>query len=115
MDIRTKNTGRAFYQMPSELAAVLLELGLVEKIDKPAPTPKEPRWGIGMTGTGAACITYELTSGEVRRYIGHPDDAADGFKLRTWNFEKQAHVLEGPTPPKAVVDEYRALWKPPLR
>ena len=36
MDIRTKNSGRTFFRVDSEMAAVLVELGLVDPL-KPAP------------------------------------------------------------------------------
>jgi hypothetical protein len=44
MDI-TLTTGRTFYQVDATLAAILIELGLAEKIAKPAPPSPHPPAG----------------------------------------------------------------------
>lgn len=45
MDITLKN-GRAFYQVESQLAAILIELGFATRLEKP-PAPAPPTgWGI---------------------------------------------------------------------
>ena len=117
MDIRTKTTGRPFYQVSNELAAVLLELGLVEKIEKPAPAPRatEPQWGIGKTLGGYVCINLRLPSGETRAYDGFPDEAATGFQYRQWSGAEQAYVIAGPVPPAAILAAYASAYVPRMR
>jgi hypothetical protein len=41
VDIKTKNTGKTFYEVSNELGAVLLELGMVERVN-PTINPPEP-------------------------------------------------------------------------
>jgi hypothetical protein len=115
MDIKVKATGKIFHQMPPDLSAILLEMGLVERVEKPAPAPKEPQWTVGRIknerGVDAAHIVLTLPSGEVRHYDGPPDKAADGFKYRQWSGQQQAHVIDGPEPPVTVIEQYRAIYK----
>src|SRR5258708_36551993 len=112
MDIKTKNSGKSFYQVSSDLAAVLLELGLVERIEKPVP-PRvtEPEWGIGRTISGRVCITLRLPSGEVRNYDGYPDEAANAFRYSQWSSELQGYVVDGPYTPAAIVELYKAQYQ----
>jgi hypothetical protein len=115
MDIRTKNTGRAFYQVPPDLASVLLELGLVERVEKPAPAPRSEEWGIGKTIGGHVCINLRLPSDEIRVYDGFPEDAANGFKYRQWDGGKQEYVIVGPVPPESILEAYKAQYVPRMR
>lgn len=112
MDIKVKTTGKIFHQMAPDLSAVLLELGLVEKVEKVAPAPRENEWGIGKTLSGSVCINLRLPSGELRAYDGFPDTAADGFKTRVWSGAQQEYVLDGPVPPAAILEAYAAQFKP---
>ena len=117
MDIKVKATGKPFYQVSNELAAVLLELGLVEKVEKPAPAPapKEPQWAVGRIknerGVDVTCIVLTLPNKEVRHYDGPPDKAADGFKYRQWSGEQQSYIIDGPEPPVNIIEQYKALYK----
>lgn len=115
MDIKVKATGRIFHQMPPDISAVLLEAGLVERVEKPAPAPKEPQWSVGRIknerGVDRTCITLALPSGELRHYDGPPDKAADGFKYRQWSGEQQTHIIAGPEPPATVIEQYTAHYK----
>jgi len=116
MDITVVKTQRTFYQVPSQLAALLLEAfpQEFERVERPAPAPRatEPQWGIGKTMTGSICINLRLPSGELRVYDGLPEAAADGFKTRVWSGEAQAYVFAGPIPPAAILEAYAAQFKP---
>ena len=109
MDIKTKNTGRAFYQVPPDLATILLELGMVERIDKPAvldPNPPAPKWGVNINRGGATCIV--LTHGATTQwYDGHPDNAKHCFQRKDWMGR-----LTGPETPDNIVEFYKAQMLP---
>jgi hypothetical protein len=80
--------------------------------EAPAPQPKAPEWGISRGASGYVQITHRKPSGEVCLFDGHPDDAANGFKLRVWSGEKQAHILDGPEPPAEIIQQYKAQYTP---
>lgn len=119
MDITVVKTQRNFYQVDSTLAALLLEAfpQEFERLEKPVPVPRvtESQWGIGKGQSGYGCINLRLPSGELRRYDGFPDDAANGFKLRVWSGAAQEYVLEGPTPPESILAAYAAQYVPRMR
>ncbi len=116
MDITVKRTHKTFYQVDSAAAVLLLEAfpSEFERVEKPAPAPRPtgPQWGIGRM-MDRVNITLHLPSGETRIYVGPPDTAADGFKYWQWSGEKQARVFDGPVPPAAIVEQYKAAYVPP--
>jgi hypothetical protein len=109
VDIRTKNTGKTFYQIDPQLAAVLLELGMVERIDKPAvvdPNPPGPKWGVTVNRGGSTCIV--LTVGQTTQWFdGHPEDAPTGFQRKDWKGS-----ITGPETPAHIVELYKAQLMP---
>ncbi len=108
MDIKTKNTGKAFYQVPNELAAVLLELGMVERIN-PTITPPEPptaKWGVTVNRGGNTCIVHTLGA-TTSWYDGPPSNAKHGFQRRDWK-----GTLTGPETPDNIVELYTAQLLP---
>ena len=109
MDIKTKNTGKTFYQIPNDLAAVLLELGMVERIDKPAivdPNPPGPKWGVTVNRGGDTCIV--LTVGTMTSwYDGDPAFAKVCFQRKDW-----LGRVSGPETPDNIVELYKAQMQP---
>ena len=108
MDIKTKNTGKTFYQVPNELAVVLLELGMVERVNQTIvpPEPPTPKWGVTVNRGGNTCIVY--TFGATTQWFdGHPDDAKHGFQRRDWK-----GTLTGPETPDNIVELYKAQLLP---
>jgi hypothetical protein len=109
MDIKTKNTGRAFYQVPPDLATILLELGMVERIDKPTiiqPVPIGPKWGVTINRGGNTCIV--LTIGQTTQWFdGDPDDAPTGFQRKNWMGQMTGHET-----PAHIVELYKAQLLP---
>jgi hypothetical protein len=109
MDIRTKNSGRAFYQVAPDLGTILLELGMVERIDKAPvvdPCPPQPKWGITINRGGSTCIV--LTIGASTSWFdGHPEDAPTGFQRKNWMGQ-----VTGLETPKHIVQLYKAQMQP---
>lgn len=108
MDIKTKNTGKTFYQVPNELAAVLLELGMVERDNQTInpPEPIGPKWGVTVNRGGNTCIV--LTIGAATSwYDGLPSNAKHGFQRRDWK-----GTLTGPETPDNIVELYTAQLLP---
>jgi hypothetical protein len=105
VDIKTKNTGKSFYQIDPQLAAVLLELGMVERIDKPAvvdPNPPGPRWGVTLNRGGNTCIV--LTVGTTTSwYDGDPAFAKTAFQRKDW-----LGRVSGLETPDNIVELYKA-------
>lgn len=92
MDIKTRNSGKTFYRVPNELAAVLLELGMVEQVNQTINTPEPigPKWGVTVNRGGNTCIV--LTIGAATSwYDGHPDDAPHGFMRKDWKGSWAGH------------------------
>jgi len=108
VDIRVND--KSFYQVDPVLAAVLLELGLVERIEKPKAVPLEPTWGVGTDNKGFACIVHRKANGEMCHFDGWPDDAKDGFKVVAWDAATQSRTLQGPEPPDSVIAAYRKVF-----
>jgi len=119
VDITVIRTRKTFYEVNSTLAALLIEAfpSEFEKLFVPAPAPcsTEPQWGIGKGQGGYACINLRLPSGELRRYDGWPEKAADGFKIRQWSGEKQDYIFDGPVPPESILAAYAAQYVPRIR
>jgi hypothetical protein len=108
MDIKTKNTGKTFYQIPPDIAAVLLELGMVERVNQTInpPEPIGPKWGVTINRGGSTCIV--LTIGATTQwYDGHPDDAKHGFQRRDWKGS-----LTGPETPEHICKLYDSQLLP---
>jgi hypothetical protein len=108
MDIKTRNTGKTFYQVPNELAAVLLELGMVERVNQTVvpPEPIGPKWGVTVNRGGNCCIV--LTIGQQTSWFdGHPDDAPTCFQRRNWKLELTGHAT-----PENIVELYKAQMLP---
>jgi len=109
MDIRTKNTGKTFYQVDPQWAAVLLELGMVERIDKPPvidPNPPGPKWGVTVNRGGNCCIVLTLGS-TTQWFDGDPLDAPSGFQHKDWMGR-----VSGPEVPAHIVELYKAQLQP---
>ena len=109
MDIRTKNTGRDFYQIEPTLATILIELGMCERID-PAPTvdpgPPQPKWGVTVNRGGSTCIV--LTIGATTQWFdGDPMDAKTGFQRKDWMGR-----VTGPETPDHICKLYEAQLQP---
>jgi hypothetical protein len=109
MDIKTKNTGKTFYQVDPQWAAVLMELGMVERADKPPVidhNPPSPKWGVTVNRGGSTCIV--LTIGATTQWFdGHPDDAASGFQRKDW-----LGRVTGPETPEHICKLYEAQLLP---
>lgn len=114
MDITLNNFARkTFYQVDPTLAAILVELGLADKVERAVPPrPTVPTWGIGTTLTGHARIVLQLPSGETKSYDGPPERSKDGFKTLVWVASEQARLLEGLEPPAEIIDAYKAKYTP---
>ncbi len=108
MDIKTKNTGKTFYQIPNDLAAVLLELGMVERVNQTITPPEPPtaKWGVTTNLGGNTCIVYTLGA-TTMWYDGPPSNAKRGFQRRNWLGE-----LTGPETPDNIVEFYTAQLSP---
>jgi hypothetical protein len=118
MDITVIKTQKTFYQVDGALAALLLEAFPqdFERVERPASAPRStgPEWGLG-TAFGSVCIVLRQPSGEVRRFDGHPDNAANGFKYKQWSGEKQDYIFDGPVPPASILEAYAAQYTPRVR
>jgi hypothetical protein len=115
MDVKVTSTGKVFYQVDAATAAMLMEAfpaSFERAAARPAPAaPAPPTWGIGTGTSGYVHIVYKA-GGQTTSYSGPPDNAVDGFKIRRWSGEKQAHVFEGPEPPLEIIEQYRQQWAP---
>lgn len=108
MDIRTKNTGREFRYIEPTLATILLELGMVERINPTInpPEPPKPSWGVSVNQGGNTCIVYTFGA-TTMWYDGLPSNAKHGFQRRNWMSE-----LTGPETPDNIVELYTAQLLP---
>lgn len=108
MDIKTKNTGKTFYEVSNELAAVLLELGMVERVNPTInpPQPPTPKWGVTVNAGGNTCIVYTFGATTLW-YDGLPSNAKHGFQRRDWK-----GTLTGPETPDNIVELYTAQLLP---
>ncbi len=108
MDIKTKNTGKTFYEVSNELGAVLLELGMVERVNPTInpPQPPTPKWGVTVNLGGNTCIVYTFGATTLW-YDGLPSNAKHGFQRRNWRGE-----LTGPETPDHIVELYMAQMQP---
>lgn len=104
---------KPFYEIPSDIAAVLVHAGIARPIAKAAPAPTENGWFVGRDPRGKPFITLHLPAGEKRTFNGLPKVAADGFKFRRWASETQSYIFDGPTPPASVVEAYKRLCDAP--
>ena len=104
MDIKTKNSGKTFYQIDPQLATILLELGMVERVNNTlAPAaPPQPRWGVSLNAGGNTCIVYSLGAA-TSWFDGHPDKAATGFQTTNW-----LGKVTGPETPANICELYKA-------
>jgi hypothetical protein len=108
VDIKTKNTGKTFYQVPNDLAAVLLELGMVERVNQAIvpPEPPAPRWGVTVNRGGSTCIV--LTIGTTTQwYEGDPAFALTCFQRKDW-----LGRVSGPETPANIAEMYMAQMLP---
>lgn len=108
MDIKTKNTGKTFFQINNELATVLIELGMVERVNPPVitPEPPKPTWGVTVNRGGNTCIVY--TFGALTQwYDGHPDNAKHCFQRKNWMGQ-----MTGPETPDNIVELYKVQMLP---
>ena len=121
--------GETIHLPNTQEVALALALGDIELVTDPqqvaadnnfAPPVKpitEPQWAIGYNRLGSGpslslgvpCITLRLPSGDTCFYGGDPEKAKDGFKRRIWSGATQDYIFDGPEPPDAIVDEYKAL------
>ena len=108
MHIRTKNTGKTFYDVSNELSAVLLELGMVERVNPTItpPEPPKPSWGVTINRGGNTCIVYTFGA-TTQWYDGPPANAKHGFQRRDWK-----GTLTGPETPDNIVELYTAQMLP---
>ena len=108
MDIKTKNTGKIFYRTDPALAAVLLELGMVEQVNQTItpPEPPTPKWGVTINRGGNTCIVYTFGA-QTLWYDGPPATAKTGFQRRDWK-----GTLTGPETPDNIVELYTAQMLP---
>jgi hypothetical protein len=90
MDLQVNTTGKRFYEVPSALAAVLLEafpqmFTRVEKKIQPEPneirpTPSKPTFRVGRNSAGLVTVFLALPSSETFQCIDEPDKAEARFK-----------------------------------
>jgi hypothetical protein len=102
--------GEVVHMPQSQEVHLATLLGDITPAEDTTPQPKAPEWGINKGAYGYMQITHRKPSGEVCIFDGHPDDAANGFKLRVWSGEKQAHILDGPEPPAEIIKQYKAQY-----
>jgi|GEM_PF-6719400 len=104
MDIKTRNSGKVFYQVEPTLAQVLLELGFVERVNQTInpPEPPTPKWGVTTNLGGSTCIVYSFGA-QTRWFDGRPEEAKHGFQRRDWK-----GTLVGPETPDNIVELYKA-------
>jgi hypothetical protein len=74
MDIRTKS-GKCWYEIDPTLAALMVDCGLAEKIEKPAPKPKPAPapWGIGRHPLSGRWFIKHVVGQSTSFYDGPPD------------------------------------------
>ena len=108
MDIKTKNSGKTFYQIDPQLATILLELGMVERVNNTIapPAPPQPRWGVSLNAGGNTCIVYSLGAA-TNWFDGDPDDAPTGFQTTNWMGK-----VSGPETPANICELYKAQLQP---
>jgi hypothetical protein len=121
MDIVTKNTKRPFYRIDSELAAVLVELGLVDQLKSPQPgAPQFPPagWRIEPAPLHIGPEETRLPAEFVLvRHDGHGGRQVyitEPAPQRRWvgpkNGEPDGHYEMVPSDcPQKVLDEWKAL------
>ena len=109
MDIKTRNTGKVFYQVDPRWAAVLMELGMVERADTPPCNDFQPpthKWGVTVNRGGNTCIVMTLGA-TTQWFEGHPDDAKSGFQRKDWMGR-----VTGPEVPEHICKLYEAQLQP---
>src|SRR5260370_28822667 len=107
MDIRVTSTNRIFYQIDSQLGALLCDAlpTVFERADNPAaaPTPARPRWSVG-TGLHKGETFLRIVCDSCKRntvYVGRVEDIPQ--------FEKSLCIHAGMVPDD-VRAEYRAKY-----
>ncbi|MGA9989758.1 MAG: hypothetical protein WBP69_18435 [Terriglobales bacterium] len=95
MDVTVLATGHPFYEINSQLGALLVDAGICSKIEKPAlPKPKPlPEWGICKTETTG--IFY------IRHCVGASTEIFDG------PVERAKFAM--PSCPDEIIGELRTL------
>lgn len=108
MDIRITKSQRIYYQVPSDIGALLCEAlpsvfecvnaaaPLNEHTPKPA-VPKLPTFAVSRNRVGLSCIELALPSGEIQEFNGPPECATSAFA---------PHDV-----PKAVLERYANVYK----
>lgn len=115
-DIRNPLTGRAFHQVDSTLAEILVDAGVMEynraSVAQPsaAPRPKENTFTVGQSPWGKLCITLTTPTGNVTHFSGEPSLAKDAFKTSAWSGAENRTVLQGPNVPANILSEYAAMY-----
>jgi len=110
MDIRVKATHNIFYQIPTAVAAVLVDAGICEQyVAAPAPKPALPEWGL-QKRNGRPCIVHNAGAQQAL-FDGAPAKAATAFQTFCWSVEHQKREMQGPIPPDNVIEAYRKAFE----
>lgn len=108
MDIRLTKSGRIFYHIQSELAALLCEAlpSVFERVERPAyaapALPLESEWGIVTLPASGKPALQHKRGAQVDLFDGQPDKAAAAFKSA------------GYAVPPEIVAQYRVAHGTPL-
>jgi len=120
MDIITKNSKRPFYRIDSEMAAVLIELGLVDPL---RPAPQQPAfpakgWVVqSMLVAGADQAGARESVASTTKFVIVFHDGFGGKQVytgppgprRVWDGTKQDYVIKESDCPDDVVQQWRAV------
>src|SRR5258708_15875144 len=102
MDVLCTSTGKVFYQIDSQIAALRIEAlpSVFENAEKPklAPTPLEAEWSFGTNNWGDFHICLRTPCLEYIRYNGPAEHAATAFP--------------GYTVPAQILEEYTRRSRP---
>lgn len=108
MDIRVLKSQNIFYQIPSSVAAVLVDCGLVEQYTAPVK-PKEtfPEWGVvRLPHSGKPAIRH-CANDAIAYFDGDVKRAKGGFQSQVWDGVAEGYVWFGPIPPDSVIRLYK--------
>ncbi len=114
MDVQVTSTNRKFYNLPSDISALLLDAfpdtftrvvrePLPQAVGQPPIPPKAPVWSAGFGRYGGPAVFLSLPNGEVVESHEVPD-VMEKSSFRMFQ-GKKLRV------PKDVIETYRRLWR----
>jgi len=95
MDLKVLASGNTFYEINSQIGALLVDAGVCSQVEKPAPKPKPalPEW--------AVCTQAISGTHYIRHVVGQETTIFDGDPSRV--------MAVFPTCPESIASDYMTL------